>query len=108
MTKERLVNNILNIPISELGKEPNDKECFEGDHEFVHYIATKHTIKPPNTDQLDFFSVSVSGPILEKLKFIKDLSEKFGEPLSINSDEDVPGIIFAMWDAKEVTKRFGN
>jgi len=82
MTKEILVNNILNIPHSKLGRIVDKDECLEGNDRQVHYIASRHIIKESGR-KIDFFSVSVSGAELEKAKFIKDLTKKLGEPFLV-------------------------
>ncbi|MCJ7804206.1 hypothetical protein MUP35_00525 [Patescibacteria group bacterium] len=109
MTKERLISNLLNLPLSELGEIQKDEEIIEGNDGSIHYKMTRHIIKPKGINQtFDGFFLSVSGPFFEKFQFINNLSKDLGKPVLINTSLYNPEIALATWDAKEVTKRLQN
>jgi len=109
MTKERLINNMLNIPISDFNKPPKDENCIKDHDGSVRYRMTRHQLQNRgNSKFVDGFFLSLAGPVLERAKFIKDMKDKLGEPVFMYTGQEYPGVILIAWNAKEVTKRLQN
>ena len=109
MTKERLVGNLLNLPISDFKKPPGNEDCINGYDGSIRYRMTRHNFRLQKDGKfVEGFFLAVRGPILEKTKFIKDVKDKLGEPVFMYTGQEYPGVILITWDAKEVTKRLGN
>jgi len=109
MTKERLVNNLLDLPISDFKKLPEEENRINGYDGSVRYRMSRHHIRlQKDSNSIECFFLAVNGPILEGAKFIKDITDKLGDPLIMATDLEYPGVILITLDAKEVTKRLGN
>lgn len=109
MTKERLLGNLLNLPISDFKKLPEEENRINGYDGSVRYRMSRHHFHlQKNNNSIEGFFLAVKGPALERAKFIKDITDKLGDPLLMATDPAYPGVILITWDAKEVTKRLGN
>jgi len=110
MSKENIIKNILKIPVSKWKELPSDKECLQGEEGRVHYVITKGIEETKQTDSepLEVFVFIISGPQRKRLKFIDDLSEEFGEPLSLIPSEHFPRVVFVKWEVEKVTEGLKN
>ncbi len=109
MTKERLVGNLLNLPISDFKELPEDENRINDHDGSVRYRMSRHHFQlQKDSNSIEGFFLAVKGPVLERAKFIKDIIDKLGDPLLIATYLKNPGVILITWDAKEVTKRLGN
>ncbi|HUS59978.1 MAG TPA: hypothetical protein VMX76_01180 [Nevskiaceae bacterium] len=100
MTKERLLEGILKLPTIEGGTLAEDDQVIEGNQGGVHYKLTKEVF--PFLGGLTLFSLSVSGPIEERLAFIDEIKTELGEPANVEEFPRLPGIHFAAWEANAV------
>lgn len=92
------------MPTIETGRVAKGNEIIEGNQGNVHYKMTKEKI--PLLENLTLYSLSIKGPIAERLAFIQTLTEQLGRPWAIMDSPDLPGIIlFAFWEAGQVDKR---
>lgn len=102
MTKEILLEGILELPTIKVGTVAEDDQIIEGNQGRVHYKMTREIIPAAG---LTIFSLSTSGPEEERLAFINEISEELGEPVDIREFPDLPGIHFASWGAESVEEK---
>jgi len=102
MTKERILEGILNLPTINVGTVASKDETIEGDQGSVHYIATRERIHPSG---LTVFSLSCSGPLEEKIAFIEEMKREFGPPLWMGKPPSTPNVQFVFWNPELIEER---
>lgn len=107
MTKERLLEGILELPTIKIGTIAEDDQKIEGNQEKVHYKMTREMV-PTASVEITFFSLATSGSESsekERLAFIKEIAVELGPPVMVKELYLLPGIHFALWKAEEVEER---
>ena len=104
MTKERLLERILELPTIKIGTVAEDDQIIEGNQGRVHYKMTREMV-PTASGGVTLFSLSASGPKVERLNFIREIAAELGPPIRVDELYLLPGIHFALWKDDEVEKR---
>lgn len=104
MTKERLLEGILELPTIKIGTVAENDQIIEGFQGRVHYKMTREMV-PTTSGGITFFSLSTSGPKVERLSFIREIAAELGPPARVEELYLLPGIHFALWKAEEVEER---
>lgn len=102
MTKEKLLEGILHLPTKHFNDLAEDDQIIEGNQGRVHYKMTKELIPFLG---LTLFVLSVSGPRIKRLAFIREIAEELGEPLDTDRHPTSSYIDLASWEAGRVEER---
>lgn len=87
---------LLELPTSPIDKVPDDGDIWEANDGGAHFKMTRHEL-PIDGSDLDFFSLSISGPESERSRLIAEFSASMGEPEMVEKSESEDGIDFVGW-----------
>jgi hypothetical protein len=102
MTKERIVEGILNLPTINVGTIANENEAIEGNQGSVHYIVTRERIHPSG---LTVFALSCSGALRARTAFIEEMKREFGPPLWMEKSPLIANGHVVFWNPELVEER---
>lgn len=103
MTKERLLEGMLDLPIGRPDTVARPDQIIEGNQGNVHYVMSK--VRVQTLGNLAVFALSCFGPMKEKFDFIKEMKSELGEPLLMEPSSFIAGGYIIFWNARLVEDR---